>query len=245
MTGVQTCALPISWRINSRVTLNYGLRWEIYFPQTLTGAGGFLIPNLANPDPSSTYFSVPSTTNAAGGVAGNLKNFAPRLGIAYLVNPTTVLRAGYGRSFDAGYAGDLFAIAATQNPPVTVEQDVQGLFNLADGPPPFVFPKSPFSLLDLATANPTSGVPLYALPPRVRVPTVDSWNLTLQHELTPHLYFELAYVGNKGTNVFTDSNLGTYYDLSQPSLKNLVQLVQGNDYSNCKKIGRASCRERV
>ena len=46
---------------------------------------------------------------------------------------------------------------------------------------------------------------LYALPARVRVPTVDSWNLTFQHELTSHLYFELAYVGDKGTYVFTDS----------------------------------------
>jgi Carboxypeptidase regulatory-like domain/TonB dependent receptor len=222
-----------TWRINSRLTLNYGLRWEIYFPQTVTGAGGFLIPNLNNHDPATTYFSngLP-VSNTAGGVSGNLTNFAPRVGIAYLVNPTTVIRAGYGRSFDAGYAGDIFGIAGTANPPVTVNQDVEAGFNLAQGPPVFNFPSGPkFSQLQLATANdgdanppvtPPSGAVLYALPSRVRVPTVDSWNLTFQHELTPHLYFELAYVGDKGTDVFPDNKLGTYYDLNQPSLQNFI-----------------------
>jgi hypothetical protein len=230
-----------TWRINSRLTLNYGLRWEIYFPQTVTSAGGFLVPNLSNHDPRTTYFKGPP----AGSISGSLTNFALRLGIAYLINPNSVIRAGYGRSFDAGYAGDLFGIAATQNPPVTVDQNVQGAFNLAQGPPLFVFPTSPpFSLLDLAKANignpnvfppiPGSGAVLYALPSRVRVPTVDSWNLTLQHELTPHLYFELGYVGDKGTRVFPDNGLGTYYDLNQASLQNLIALVQGGNYSNCK-----------
>jgi Carboxypeptidase regulatory-like domain/TonB dependent receptor len=229
-----------TWRINSRFTLNYGLRWEIYFPQTVTGAGGFLVPNLSNPNPATTYFNGPP----AGGISGNLTNFAPRLGIAYLINPTTVIRAGYGRSFDAGYAGDIFGIAATQNPPVTVNQSVQNFFNLAQGPPLFTFPSGHFSLLDLAAANigspnvtptiPASGATLYALPSRVRVPTVDSWNLTLQHEFTPHLYFELGYVGDKGKDVFPDNKTGTYYDLNQASLQGLIAPVQGGDISNCK-----------
>jgi Carboxypeptidase regulatory-like domain/TonB dependent receptor len=242
-----------TWRINSRLTVNYGLRWEIYFPQTVTGAGGFLVPNLSNHDPGTTYFNGPPTSNAAGGISGNLTNFAPRLGIAYLINPSSVIRAGYGRSFDAGYAGDLFGIAATQNPPVTVEQNVEaGGFNLADGPPAFHFlSSSHFSLLDLAAANvgdptqtpaiPSSGAVLYALPSRVRVPTVDSWNLTFQHELTSHLYFELGYVGNKGTHVFADGGAGTYYDLNQPSLQELIVQtvkngipVQNLNYQNCK-----------
>ena len=73
-----------TWRINSRLTLNYGLRWEIYFPQTVTGAGGFLLPNLSNHDPATTFFK--RTDQRAGGVSGNLTNFAPRLGIAYQIN---------------------------------------------------------------------------------------------------------------------------------------------------------------
>jgi len=239
-----------TWRLNSRLTLNYGLRWEIYFPQTVTGAGGFLLPNLSDQNPADAVFNTPTTTNPAGGVSGRLTNFAPRLGIAYQIHPQSVIRVGYGRSFDAGYAGDIFGIAPTQNPPVTVNQIVDQQFNLAVGPPNLVFRSSPFSLLELATKNmgdphqtpllPASKFPVYALPARVRVPTVDSWNLTFQHEFTSHLYFELAYVGNKGTHVFTDSQSGTYYDLSQPSLQNIILQTIDNymkvaDPSNCKE----------
>jgi outer membrane receptor protein involved in Fe transport len=243
-----------TWRVNPRFTLNYGLRWEIYFPQTATGVGGFLVPNLTDHDPGDAIFNTPSSTNASGGISGSLKNFAPRLGLAYLINPTTVVRAGYGRSFDAGYAGDIFGIAATGNPPVTVDQNIQsGGFNLNAGPPKFNFPTgSSFSLLDLATENagspatgttaavPSSGVVVYALPPRVRVPTVDSWNLTFQHELTSRLDFELAYVGDKGTHVFADSpGIGTYYNLNQASLQGFISqplMPQPKpDLSNCNK----------
>jgi len=247
-----------TWRINSRLTLNYGLRWEIYFPQTLTGAGGFLIPDLSHyapsqGDPTTTFISTgPPLSNTVFDISRNLTNFGPRLGIAYQINPTTVVRAGYGRSFDAGYAGDLFGIAATQNPPVTVEQNVEvGGFNLAQGPPKFNFPtSSQFSLMDLAAANhgdpsqspkvPPSGAVLYALPSRARVPTVDSWNLTVQHELTSHLYFELAYVGDKGTHGFADldggtNSSGTFYLLSQAFLQGfIVPVPPGGNTNNCK-----------
>ena len=222
-----------AWRINPRLTLNYGLRWEIYFPQTVTGAGrgSFLIPNLGNRDPATTYFNVATANNANGGVANSLRGFAPRFGLAYLINPSTVIRVGYSRSFDAGYAGSIFGIAPTQNPPLLGFQNIQsGGFNLSTGPPPFVSPAgSRFSLLDLASLDPgdtsqdppvpASGATLYALPSRIRVPTVDSWNLTIQHEIASHLYFELAYVGNKGTHVFTDNGAGTYYNLNQTTLE--------------------------
>ncbi len=248
-----------TWRINPRLTFNYGLRWEIYFPQTVTNAGGFLLPNLSNHDPSQAFFNTPSATSTSGGVLGSLTNFAPRVGFGYLINPTTVIRAGYGRSFDAGYGGDLFGIAATQNPPVAAIQNVQSLFNLSTGPPAFSCLDGPqyscnnvpmgsrFSLLDLATANkasggnPASGAVIYALPARVRVPTVDSWNLTVQHELSSHLYFEVGYVGNKGTHVFPDADLpslqtlGAFYLLSQPTLDGLIiPAGPGPNYPNCK-----------
>ena len=133
-----------------------------------------------------------------------------------------------------------------------MEQKIEAVgFNLAQGPPKFNFPTSShFSLMDLAAANhgdpsqsprvPPSGAVLYALPSRVRVPTVDSWNLTFQHELTSHLYFELAYVGDKGTHGFADvdsgiNSSGTFYLLSQAFLQGfIVPVPQGGDANNCK-----------
>ena len=54
-------------------------------------------------------------------LAGNVKNtvnWAPRLGVTYQINEKTVIRAGYGRSYDTGVFGSIFGHAVTQNLPV-------------------------------------------------------------------------------------------------------------------------------
>ena len=56
------------------------------------------------------------------GMNGNIDNkwnyFAPRLGAAYQLTSKTVVRLGYGRSFDMGVFGSNFGHAVTQNLPV-------------------------------------------------------------------------------------------------------------------------------
>ena len=73
---------------------------------------------------------------------------APRLGIAYQWSDKTVIRAGYGRSFDIGVFGSIFGHAVTQNLPVLAFQnndsdDFQRVFTLASGPAAPVFPAVP------------------------------------------------------------------------------------------------------
>jgi hypothetical protein len=267
-----------TWRVSSRLTINYGLRWEIYFPQSVN-AGGFLliqnntlIPNSSVPAIDNATINVvgSSGVNSQGNVQNTFKNFGPRFGLAYLVGSKTVIRAGYGRSFDVGFEGSLFGIAATQNPPIAAHfQQRKGSGTIspsgsAQGPvinnggaatpldisgyTNFTMTPSPLTIESLCGAQmandatpdpcipgnldavgaPLSGTALYALPARVRVPTVDAWNFTIQHELTPNMYFELAYVGNKGTHVLTDStgDRGTnalmdstpFYNLNTPAL---------------------------
>ena len=80
---------------------------------------------------------------------------APRLGVAYQINPKTVVRMGYGRSFDIGVFGSNFGHTVTQNLPVLVNQSISvsnlpgrsnasdnllPVFTLAQGPPAYIFP---------------------------------------------------------------------------------------------------------
>ena len=101
--------------------MNYGLRWEIYFPQYVNGKdnGGF--QNLATGE-------VMITGENGVGMNGNVKtaltHFAPRLGIAYQVDPKTVIRTGYGRSYDVGVFGVSFGHNVTQNLPVLANQSL-------------------------------------------------------------------------------------------------------------------------
>ena len=238
-----------TWRVTPSLTINYGLRWEIYSPQAVTanGAGGFLIPNFNNP--AGSLFNVPGAgvVDRSGNVKKSLTNFGPRFGIAYLVAPKTVIRAGYGRGFDVGFAGSNFGISATQNPPVMIFQSVakqpKPVFTLGDSPPPFFFPPAPFSIAELATTILESKVPyqtgtmnVYAVPARIRLPTVDAWNFTVQHQLSSTLYFEVGYVGNKGTHVPPDGAFQpANYDLNQATLNGYIIAGNSNNNPNCRE----------
>jgi hypothetical protein len=127
-----------TWRVTPKLTLNYGLRWEVYNPQTVTGRdkGGWL-----NISTGEMLVAGENGVSLNGGVKNSFRNFAPRLGIAYQFNDKTVVRMGYGRTFDVGTFGSIFGHSVTQNLPVLGTQTLvpssswQSVFNLAQGPP--------------------------------------------------------------------------------------------------------------
>jgi TonB dependent receptor len=113
-----------TWRATTRLTINYGLRWEIYFPETVNGKGhgGFanIVDNGGTGGIRVAGFG-PYGTN--GNVSNDWHAFAPRLGIAYQATPKTVVRMGYGRSYDIGVFGSNFGHTVTQNLPVLLKQN--------------------------------------------------------------------------------------------------------------------------
>lgn len=211
-----------TWRVTSKLTVNYGLRWEVYFPEYVNGKdnGGFA--NL-------TQGIVRVAGEGGYGLNGNISNdwhyFAPRLGAAYQINPKTVVRMGYGRSFDMGVFGSNFGHSVTQNLPVLASQFVQNsveanynaAFSLDAGPPAFGFPAIPsngqFPLAGpnctvssytdgSGTFHPSQCTQPHIRPTFQRLPTLDAWNATVQHQLNSTTSLEVAYIGNKGTHVF-------------------------------------------
>jgi outer membrane receptor protein involved in Fe transport len=213
-----------TWRMNEQLTLNLGVRLDVINPQTVNDAanGGFL-------DLDTGEILVAGVGGI--GLNGNVKNtfnWAPRLGLTYQVNEKTVLRAGYGRSYDIGVFGSLFGHAVTQNLPVLSNQNINApnnfdaVFNLSDGPPLPVFPDVPsdgrFPLPDGSAAR--------ALREKQRLPTADAWNVTLQYQLTDTLSVEAGYVGNRGSNAFLGDNPAA--NVNQPSIVGFAQGVPTN-----------------
>jgi hypothetical protein len=213
-----------TWRITPKLTLNYGLRWEIYFPQYVNGKdqGGF--QDLAT---GEVLIAGENGIGLNGNVNTALTHFAPRLGIAYQVTPSTVIRTGYGRSYDVGVFGVSFGHNVTQNLPVLANQSLNpanpwlSVFTLSQGPvsldPTTILASRPKG----ATGNPIlpNGISPNVLPlttsNTMRLPVVDAWNLTVEHQLSSSLVFSVAYVGNKGTHVTPG---GTNYNINQPSI---------------------------
>ena len=203
-----------TWRATSKLTLNLGVRYELYFPEAVNGPG-----NGALMDLTTGYLSVAGV----GGVPSDMgwqaaKNaWNPRLGIAYQATDKTVIRAGYGRSFDLGVFGSIFGHVVTQNLPVLADQQLTGTGNgaatwqilnadnatpltLTGGPQPNVFPVVPSNGL---LPNPGYAVSTKARPDPLRLPTLDAWNLSVQQSITPTLSLTMAYVGNKGTHTLS------------------------------------------
>jgi hypothetical protein len=195
-----------TWRVTPKLTLNYGLRYEFYFPETINADGnGSLL------DMNTGYLNVAGV----GQVASNMNwgrttnTYSPRVGIAYQWRPSTVIRGGYGRSFDIGVFGSIFGHAATQNLPVLANQAIvqtggplSQAFTLASGPPaptPIPVPSSGF------LPNPGYAVTSRARPNSLLLPTLDAWNLALQQSLSPTWSLTVAYVGNKGTHTLGDT----------------------------------------
>jgi len=220
-----------TWRITPKLTLNYGLRWEIYYPQTVTGArkGGWI-----NIDTGEVMIAGVNGTPRNGFVKNSFKNFAPRLGVAYQMNNKTVVRVGYGRTFDVGTFGSIFGHSVTQNLPVLGIQQLnpannfESVFNLSQGPPFLdvntkldTQPKGP-------NGNPLlpDGIRSFVYPKKMRLATLDAWNASFQRQLTSTISVDIAYVGNKGTHVFAGE--GPDYDFNQPTLVGFAQGLSTN-----------------
>src|SRR5437667_2883842 len=226
-----------TYRVTTKFSFNYGLRWEIYSPETVNGKGkgGF-----ANIDQGIIRVAGFGNTSLNGNTANTYKAFAPRIGIAYQYDSKTVWRLGYGRSFDIGVFGSNFGHVVTQNLPVLANQDLSdssvnggtndrsAVFTLGCGPTPTAYCSGltlgPSSLPPIAI--PADGIlplrgPQNAVDPRVRprrqrLPTLDAWNVTLQRQVTATMNIEVAYIGNKGSHTFAGN--GPAYNANEAAI---------------------------
>ena len=220
-----------TWRMTPKLTLSYGLRWELYMPESVNGKGN---GGFANPEEGIIRVAGYGKFGLDGNIKNEWKAFSPRLGIAYQLTPKTVVRMGYGRSYDIGVFGSNFGHAVTQNLPVLANQSVTASNNLTNngfnnyaagvddlyfpafamavGPPAFNAPPIPADGI-LPLGGPNGDVQPRMRPTKQRLPTLDAWNVTVQRQLTNTLSLEVAYVGNKGTHGFAGN--GPAYNVNQ------------------------------
>jgi outer membrane receptor protein involved in Fe transport len=211
-----------TWRATKNLTINFGGRWELYRPQTVTGGGkgGFV-----DIDTGEVLIAGSDGVGLDLNQRGTFTTFAPRLGVAYRVTEKTVVRLGFGRGFDIGVFGSVFGHNVTQNLPVLAIQSNQpaqnflSVFTLAQGPQPL----NPDTILNGQPKGPNgrpllpNGVTAFILPETLRLPTSDQWNVTVQRQLRGDISVEAAYVGTKGTHVFAGN--GGDYDFNQATVQ--------------------------
>ena len=186
------------WKVTQKLSASLGVRWTLNFPSQEADNQGALF-NLSTQ--KLQYFGQNGFPNAARTL--HWGDLGPRLGLAYLVTPKMVVRAGYGLIwFDqAGittpFTGPQFPFLQTVSQP-TIDS-VHPAFVLSAGPNVQPIPLTPDAGLGQgvfsADRSQTSGYQ-------------QQWNLAVQRELAKGLTLEIAYAGSKGTHIgVPDTNL--------------------------------------
>lgn len=226
------------WKVLPTLTLNLGLRWDYFTPYAeVNGRQANFIASDGNSAPGTYYMSkkgcavarsasfdaLLSQNNIAldcvdGLALGEAQktNFSPRLGFAYRVQPTLVLRGGYGITYGSlgnlGYGGTLgtnypFVYTATFNSP-----DSQHPLQIANGQTATL--ETAFANINLQDPSIYSGkgVNLYGRQWNFQTPYVQTMNLTVQKQLGNHDSIQVGYVGSVGRHL---DNLGYYNSPSE------------------------------
>ena len=195
--------LQDDFRVNSKLTLNLGLRYEYSTPQWERDN------NATNYDPA-TKTLVKATNDDRYLVNPDKNNLAPRLGFAYAMDGKTVIRGGYGIAFihfhRAGGANLL---------PINGPQVITAVVSQSNATDPAFRPTQAGYPADLT--NPSRFNPLVAnityMPRDNKTTSIQSWFFSAQRELWKNVVVDLAYVGNKTK----DSLLFANYNQAQPN----------------------------
>ena len=193
-----------NWRMNDRLTLNLGVRYEIYAPPVDTNNVSRTLdfnqtPPVLTPAPGLRLNDIWSIT---------YKDIAPRLGFAWSWTPTTILRGGYGMTY---YGGQFDNINILQlNPPTAGSLTITNP-NTGPSAPPVATIQTPVPAA-LYPANPFFNV--VSMPADRHRPDamVQTWNATIEQQFGK-LVLDTSYVGTHGSNLDTSIQ---YYNSPQP-----------------------------
>jgi outer membrane receptor protein involved in Fe transport len=205
-----------TWKVDTKLTLNLGLRWEYYGVQhnadpTLEsnfffGSGNTFFDQVRN----GQVLTTPNSPK--GGLIGqSFKNFAPRIGFAYdpFGNGKWSVRGGYGVSYERNFGNVTYNVI--QNPPNYAVISLTANTSDTNGQP-----------IPITTNNagPLAGTGTKALPKtslRAVDPNIDTayshqYSLAIEHEVVKNTLVSLEFAGSRGIHQYGISNInGTFF----------------------------------
>jgi hypothetical protein len=229
------------WRVNSKLVLNLGLRWETNLPPTGLGdRWSDFSPTTPNPGAGNLLGAVIFAGNGPGRQGSRtladsyFGAWGPHIGFAYSVTSKTVIRGSYARSFAplmavTGSAHNMgFTLTdSRQNP----SNGIQPLFILSQGYPSYKTP--PF--IDPSVSNGTT-VTWWQGAETTHPPTNDNFNFSIQRQLTSSMILEAAYNGVVGSHLQAQL---LDYNQDNPALLNAFGSIQQSTAVLNSKVGSA------
>ena len=207
-----------SLRLNPRITLNYGLRWDYYgvIKEKNNLFANFLVSSFdAATDTGTGTLTQVGSPGLSRLYEPDYKNFSPRASIAWDVTGKgrTVVRAGYGLFYDA-FSQDFFlghlpypayyapgpAYGNFGGPGAAITGAAAGVSSITSGQPVYTPSNCQAQECDI-----------FAVDRHIKTPYMENYNLNIQQQITNKTVLQLGYVGSQGHRLFR------FYDLNQPT----------------------------
>ena len=211
-----------TWRLSPNMTMNYGVRWEPWFPQQHQQSQiyNFDINRFQAGQRSTTFPQAPPGLSYPGdegfptkaGMFTEWLNLQPRVGVSW--DPTgdgrTSVRAGYG--MNSNFIAGEFYFDAAQAPPFGLEQRLINLpAGSLDDPWRAANRANPYPITPGRVGEFPPYALLLAVPYDLETTRVHSWNVGVQQQVGENMGLSASYLGNYLTNVWGDvtGNPGT------------------------------------
>ncbi len=189
------------FRVNAKLTLNLGLRYDYYAPDAHTRYASQFDPATGD------MLQLCVAIDCAGGIQPDRNDWGPRIGFAYSPDQgKTAIRSGFGISYTPEQQGFLEGyqfpkvIGQTLTPAnsLTISPTDPVLSDGLPPPPPVATrPGAP-------PGHFISSDPTYWLDPNLPMPRIYQWSLDVERAITPTLMLDVGYVGNSGNHIQVD-----------------------------------------
>jgi hypothetical protein len=206
-----------NWKVTPRLTLTYGLRYDLYRP----------------PDADKTSPYEPSRSFET-----DKNNFAPRFGFAYALDKAqkTVIRGNAGVFFDPPQV-DVYrrAILNNGNPL---------FFNVSTGPTAAFAPNFPDVFTGVPGGFQVPVRDVIGVSPNFRTLYSSNWNVQISREITSNTSVSVSYLGTKGTRlpIYRNINLipsGTFLADGRPIFGSGRLDTRFNNISIAESVGNS------
>jgi hypothetical protein len=210
------------WRVNRRLTLNLGLRYDINLPASEKydrlnrGFDPTVASPLRNQFGADALAQFPQLRNLSGGlnfagVGGNSINsgdlykntWQPRIGVAFQVSEKMVMRGGYGRYYMNPSNNNLRSIGFETNTPIVASLDDgrTPIGGILSNPFPNGFARPAGASLG---ANTFIGRDFNQWTPGFKLPSIDQFSLGIQYQVSRRSVLDLSYIGSITRNRETE-----------------------------------------
>jgi len=181
-----------NWQKSSKLTLNLGLRYELARPYVE------IDQRMSNLDVTSGFTAVaPVLPDATGPFTGafpagllntDKNNVGPRFGFAYRIQPNTILRGGYGITYNSGSYASIARELSSQ-PPFADTETITGTSG------------APLTLAEALLSSTSQTTNNWGVDRDYALGMIQTWNATLTRNLTADWMVQAGYTGTKGTDL--------------------------------------------